>query len=175
MFFIGVPYIGAPALYLYNRNQNITAMSKRVFFKRYLWLFEVIKNNKFITFNEIADKFNNSGLWEDEEAGFSKRTFHRDQIEILELFGMEIKYNSSRKGYFIEGEYLSPNIGLLIDSYRFINTYKAFKEVDRFICAEPRKSGSEHLMMMLDAIQNRKRVEFTYRKYVDEKLEHRTI
>ncbi|NEW81265.1 MAG: WYL domain-containing protein [Mariniphaga sp.] len=150
-------------------------MSKRVFFKRYLWLFEVIKNNKFITFSEIADKFNNSGLWEDEEAGFSKRTFHRDQMEILELFGMEIKYNSSRKGYFIESEYLSPNIGLLIDSYRFINTYKAFKDVDRFICAEPRKSGSEHLMMMLDAIQNRKRVEFTYRKYVDEKLEHRTI
>lgn len=112
---------------------------------------------------------------EDDKMGFSRRTFKRDKDEIEELFGIEIKYNTAQNGYYTENEELTPGTGLLLDSYRFINTYQVFKDVDRYIATEPRKSGSEHLLGMLDAIQNRKRVEFIYRKYVDGNPEKRTI
>ena len=107
--------------------------------------------------------------------GFSKRTFLRDKQEIDDLFNIEIKYNSARRGYYIESENFSPNTELLIDSYRFINTYQIFKDVDRYIATEPYKSGSEHLLLILDAIQNRKRIEFVYRKFVDDVPQKRTI
>ena len=79
-------------------------MSKRTFFKRYIWLFDLIKNNPYITLNEIIEKYNNSIHWNDETAGFSKRTFHRDINEIEELFGVEIEYDNINKGYFIDYE-----------------------------------------------------------------------
>mgnify|MGYP003583522179 CR=1 FL=1 len=150
-------------------------MSKRTFFKRYLWLYDTIKNKPYITFNEISAKFDNSSFKGDDEASFSKRTFHRDQAEILELFGIEIRYNSKYRGYYIESESLTPNTETLLDSYRFINTYQVFKDAYCYIAAEPRKSGSEHLLILLDAIQNRKRVEFYYCKYVEGIAEKRTI
>lgn len=150
-------------------------MSKRAFFKRYLWLYDTIKNKPYITFNEIAVKFDNSNFKDDDEAGFSKRTFHRDLSEILELFGVEISYDNTYRGYYIESESLTPNTETLLDSYRFINIYQVFKEANSYIAAEPRKSGSEHLLILLDAIQNRKRIEFLYCKYIEETTEKRTV
>lgn len=150
-------------------------MSKRTYFKRYLWLFDLIKNKPYITLEEINEKFENSGFRKDDKMGFSRRTFKRDRDEIEELFGIEIGYNTARNGYYIENEELTPNTGLLLDSYRFINTYQVFKDIDRYIATEPHKSGSEHLLIMLDAIQNRKRIEFTYCKYVEGNPEKRTI
>lgn len=150
-------------------------MSKRAYFKRYLWLYDLIKNKPYITFNEIAERFVSSSLGDDIEVGFSKRTFLRDKQEIDDLFNIEIKYNPVRRGYYIENEKFSPNTELLIDSYRFINTYQVFKDVDRYIATEPYKSGSEHLLLILDATQNRKRIEFVYRKFVDDVPQKRTI
>ena len=170
-----MPYFDIPAFYLYIRKPNVISMSKRTFFKRYLWIFDTIKNNQYISLEGIIEKFEHSGFKEDDNMGFSSRTFKRDKQEIAELFGIEILYDTFQRGYFIECENLTPSAGLLLDSYRLINTYQVFKDIDRFIAVEPRKSGSEHLLMMLDAIQNRKRIEFTYRKYVDESLDKRII
>lgn len=40
-------------------------MSKRTYFKRYLWTFDLIKNKPYITFEEIYEKFENSGFREE--------------------------------------------------------------------------------------------------------------
>lgn len=150
-------------------------MSKRTYFKRYIWLFEQVQNNPYITFEEIEDRFFNSELIKEDDAKFSKRTFHRDQKEIFELFGVEIKYNKQRGGYYIDGEYLNPNTELLLDSYRFINTYQIFKDIDKYLASEPRKTGNKHLLFMLDAISNRKRISFTYSKFTDPVAETKTV
>ncbi len=143
-------------------------MSKRAFFKRYLWLYDLIKNKPYISYDEIEEKFFKSEFRDDIEAGFSKRTFIRDKSEITDLFGVEIKYSTQHKGYFIDEELTPSNTTLLMDSYRYINLHHIFKEAESYIASEPRKSGSNHLLLMLDAIQNRKRIEFTYQKYVNE-------
>ena len=150
-------------------------MSKRTFFKRYIWLFDLIKNNPYITLNEIIEKYNNSILWNDEKVGFSKRTFHRDINEIEELFGVEIEYDNTNKGYFIEDEIIDKNTSLLIDSYRVINTLEQFKEISKYISTGFYNTGSEHIAIILYAIKNRNTIEFSYYKYTGEEVSKREI
>lgn len=150
-------------------------MSKRTFFKRYIWLFDLIKNNPYITLNEIVEKYNNSIIWNDETVGFSKRTFHRDINEIEELFGVEIEYDNAKKGYFIEDEIINKNTSLLIESYRIINTLEQFKEISKYISTGFYNTGSEHISTILYAIKNKNTIEFSYYKYVGGEVSKREI
>lgn len=150
-------------------------MSKRTFFKRYIWLFDLIKNNPYVTLNVIIEKYNNSILWNDETVGFSKRTFHRDINEIEELFGVEIVYDTVYKGYFIEDEIIHKNTSLLIESYRIINTLEQFKEISKFISTSIHNTGSEHISAILYAIKNKNGIEFSYYKYVGGEISQRHI
>jgi predicted DNA-binding transcriptional regulator YafY len=150
-------------------------MSKRTFFKRYIWLFDLIKNNSYITLNEIIEKYNNSILWNDETVGFSKRTFHRDINEIEELFGVEIEYDNINKGYFIDYETIQENTSLLIESYRIINTLEQFKEISKYISTGLHNTGSEHISTILYAIKNKNVIEFSYYKYVGGEITQRNI
>lgn len=150
-------------------------MSKRTFFKRYIWLFDLIKSNPYITLTEIIEKFNNSIFWNDETVGYSKRTFHRDINEIEELFGVEIEYDNINKGYFIDSETIQENTSLLIESYRIINTLEHFKEVSKYISTGFHNTGSEHISTILYAIKNKNGIEFSYYKYVGGEITQRNI
>lgn len=150
-------------------------MSKRTFFKRYIWLFDLIKNNPYITLNEIIEKFNNSILWNDETVGYSKRTFHRDVNEVEELFGVEIDYDTVNKGYYIEDEIIHKNTSLLIESYRIINTLEKFKEINKYVSTGFHNTGSEHISTILYAIKNKNGIEFSYFKYVGGEITQRNI
>jgi len=150
-------------------------MSKRTYFKRYIWLFDLIKNNPYITYKEIVGKYNSSIIWEDEKSFLSKRTFHRDLSEISELFGIEIEYDSSRKGYFIEYEFELKNTVLLLDSYRIINIWQQFEGINDYISIEPRKTGGKYLPIILNAIRYRRKIDFNYSKYIDEDFSKREI
>ncbi|MDY0388464.1 MAG: WYL domain-containing protein [Methanolobus sp.] len=150
-------------------------MSKRTFFKRYIWLFDLIKNNPYITLNEIIEKFNKSILWNDEAVGYSKRTFHRDVNEIEELFGVEIEYDNVNKGYFIDYDIIQENTSLLIESYRIINTLEQFREISKYISTGFHNTGSEHISTILCAIKNNNIIEFSYYKYVGGDITLRNI
>ena len=150
-------------------------MSKRTFFKRYIWLFDLIKSNPYITLNKIIEKFNNSIHWNDETVGYSKRTFHRDINEIEELFGIEIEYDTVNKGYFIEDVIINKNTSLLIESYRIINTLEQFKEISKYISTGLHNTGSEHISTILYAIKNKNGIEFSYYKFVGGEITQRNI
>lgn len=80
---------------------------------------------------------------------------------------MEIKYSKQRCGFYVEGECLNPNTEVLLDSYRFINTYQIFKDIDKYLASEPRKTSNKHLLFILDVISNRKRIAFGYSKFTE--------
>jgi len=141
-------------------------MSKRTFFKRYIWLFDLIKNNPYITLNEIVEKYNNSVFWNDETSGFSKRTFHRDISEIEELFGVEIEYDNVNRGYFIDYETIHESTSLLIESYRIINTLDQYTQISKYVSTGFHNTGSEHISAILYAIRNKYTIQFSYYRYV---------
>ena len=143
-------------------------MSKRTYFKRYIWLIDTIRVNKYISYNEIAAKFDGYLQSEFNSMGFSKRTFHRDQSEIAELFGIEIKYHQQHHGYYLNEEIGIENSMSIIGLFQKINALQQFGQTKQYITAEPPIKGNEYLILLLDAIQRKRRVRFRYLKYVDD-------
>jgi len=150
-------------------------MSKRLFFKRYLWIYEVIKQSPGISLIEITKLFENASINDDGGIGFSERTFRRDLIEIQEIFGVNIEYNRSKNGYYIENDLINTNTNFIIDSYKLLNVMYNFKNYNKFILPEKTDKGTQHIESIFESIINRKKIKFDYKKYTDEIIEERLI
>lgn len=149
-------------------------MAKDSYFSRYIWLYDTIKREESISVEKLIELYNDQYYRGDFSKPISKRTFHRDLAEMKELFGFEIKFDKVKKGYKIEID-IDPNKALLIDSYRYIHTFQSFKDISKFIASEAKKTGSEHLLMVLEAVQNCRKLRFNYQKYVSDGVETKTI
>ena len=123
-------------------------------------------------------------LDEDEIQGSSERTIKRDFKRLREEHFIEVKYDKSREGYWIDEEAsldLSNTLHLIqkMENLRLVrerfhnnprDKYKYISMVDDF-----RSSGSEYVARVLDAIVQRQRIECTYQPYYRKKGEKRVI
>ena len=69
------------------------------FFKRYIWLIDLINRRKYVSFKEISDAWRRSPLNETGEP-LSERTFFNHKDAIAEMFGIEI-LNDRGLGFYI--------------------------------------------------------------------------
>ena len=81
-------------------------MSKRGYISRYSLILKKLKVKPFSSFEELQSYFDNQvdylQMQDDTlSIGFSKRTFQRDLKEIRNIFGIDIEFSKSQKGYFI--------------------------------------------------------------------------
>ena len=75
---------------------------KRELFRRYVWLVDVIRHAKKITFDELSALWDNSPL-NAEKAPLALRTFHNHREAIEHLFGLRISCDrSSGNRYYID-------------------------------------------------------------------------
>lgn len=170
-----MPYFDTQNIYICTKFKNKQIMAKDSYFSRYLWLYDTIKSNPNIGVEDLIDRYNNlvySGAF---LKPISKRTFHRDLVEMKELFGIVIKFDKSKNGYRIEEDKMGANEILLIDSYRYIHAFKRFIDINKYIASENVKTGSEHLTMILEAIKQCRSIQFNYQKYVCSEVEDRKI
>jgi len=170
-----MPYFDTQNIYICEKLKNKQIMAKDSYFSRYLWLYNTIKNNENISVEELINKYNDSVYRGDNSKSISRRTFHRDLAEMKELFGIDIKFDKSKNGYKIDKDKMNANNILLIDSYRYIHTFKHFIDINKYIASEIVKTGSEHLTMMIEAIKQRRSIQFNYQKYVCSEVENRKI
>ena len=71
----------------------------RNFFKRYIWLVDLINRRKYVSFSEISETWRRSPLNETGEP-LSERTFFNHKDAIAEMFGIEI-LNDRSLGFYI--------------------------------------------------------------------------
>ncbi len=76
---------------------------KRDLFRRYVWLVDVIRNAKSITYEEISELWKESPLNTDHSP-LALRTFHNHREAIHQLFGIRILCNRSDHEYYIQQE-----------------------------------------------------------------------
>jgi predicted DNA-binding transcriptional regulator YafY len=81
-------------------------MSKRGYISRYLLILKKLKVKPYSTYEElqayIENQFDYLQMQDDTlNIGFSKRTLQRDIKEIRNVFGIDIEFSKSKKGYFI--------------------------------------------------------------------------
>ncbi|HMQ00758.1 MAG TPA: WYL domain-containing protein [Cyclobacteriaceae bacterium] len=156
-------------------------MSKRGYISRYLLILKKLKSKDFSSFEEIQTYFEHQAeslqMQDDTlNIGFSKRTFQRDIKEIRNIFGIDIEYSKSQKGYFIsQSEMENMNFQRMIEAFEIFNSLNLAQDLKPFIHLEKRKpQGTENLYGLLHAIKNKKKIKFTYYKYWEEESSIRT-
>jgi len=157
-------------------------MSKRGFFSRYLLIIKKLKAKPYATFEEIQDFLENQmeflQMQDDTlNLAFSKRTFQRDLKEIRNIFGVDIEYSVSEKGYFISFETAdNMNFQRLLETFDIFNALQIAENAEPFVHFEKRKpQGTEFFIDFLHAIQHRCLVKFVYQKFWEETPTERLV
>lgn len=150
-------------------------MSKRGYISRYLLILKKLKAKPHSTFGELQAYIKNQFeyikmLDENLQIGFSIRTLQRDIKEIRNVFGIDIEYSKSQKGYFIsQNEAENMNFQRRLEAFDMFNSLNLAQDLTPFIHLEKRRpQGTENLYGLLHAIKNRLQIKFAYQKFCDE-------
>ncbi len=157
-------------------------MSKRGYISRYLLILKKLKVKPYSTYEElqtyIENQFDYLQMQDDNlQIGFSKRTLQRDIKEIRNVFGIDIEYSKSQKGYFIsQNENENMNFQRMMEAFDMFNSLNLAQNLTPFIHLEKRRpQGTENLYGLLHAIKNRLQIKFTYQKFWEEELSQRLV
>ena len=110
------------------------------------------------------------------QIAFSLRTLQRDLKEIREVFGIDIEFSKAQKGYFIvQNEAENLNFQKMLETFDVFHSLNLMKDLSPYIHLEKSKpKGTEYLNTILLAIQNRRKVAFTYQSFWAENESERT-
>lgn len=157
-------------------------MSKRGYISRYLLILKRLKQKPYSTFEEIngyiEDQFEYLLMSDDTlNSSFSKRTFQRDLREIRNVFGINIEYSRSNKGYYIEqSETENLNFQRMLEAFDMFNSLNVANDLNPFIQMENRKpQGTENLYGLIHAIKNKFIIQFNYQKFWEDKISKRRL
>ena len=157
-------------------------MSKRGYISRYLLILKKLKVKPYSTYEElqtyIENQFDYLQMQDDNlQIGFSKRTLQRDIKEIRNVFGIDIEYSKSQKGYFIsQNENENMNFQRMMEAFDMFNSLNLAQDLTPFIHLEKRRpQGTENLYGLLHAIKNRLQIKFNYQKFWEEELSQRFV
>lgn len=157
-------------------------MSKRGYISRYLLILKKLKVKPYSTYEElqtyIENQFDFLQMQDDTlNIGFSKRTLQRDIKEIRNIFGIDIEYSKTNKGYYIsQSETENMNFQRMIEAFDMFNSLNLAQDLTPFIHLEKRRpQGTENLYGLLHAIKNKLKIKFTYQKFWEEEVSQRLV
>lgn len=157
-------------------------MSKRGYISRYLLILKKLKVKPYSTYEDlqtyIENQFDFLQMQDDTlNVGFSKRTLQRDIKEIRNVFGIDIEYSKTNKGYYIsQSETENMNFQRMIEAFDMFNSLNLAQDLTPFIHLEKRRpQGTENLYGLLHAIKNKLKIKFTYQKFWEEELSQRLV
>ena len=137
------------------------------FFNRYVWLIDTIQRYGYITFLEISDLWKKSVLNEDGSP-LPVRTFFNHREAILDIFGIEIRFDKSLGYYLVHDGFNADGIrDWLLTSLSVNNLLNESSGLRTRIAFENVPSGSKHLGTVINAMKESRTLEMTYRKFND--------
>jgi len=157
-------------------------MSKRGYISRYLLILKKLKVKPYSAYEElqayIDHQFEYLQMQDDTlNIGFSKRTLQRDIKDIRNVFGIDIIYSKSQKGYFIsQNEAENMSFQRMMEAFDMFNSLNLAQDLTPYIHLEKRRpQGTENLYGLLHAIKNRLRIKFAYQKFWEEAPSQRQV
>ena len=138
---------------------------------KYVWLVDILRQYKHLTFKQISEKWRNSGLGNGEP--LSLRTFHNFRAGIADSLGIDIEIDKSKTGYYyhVVDSSLDGNKSVrswVMDSYSVLNQVLADKKLENRIQFEKIPSGNTWLSPFMQAMRENKVVRITYKKFSDD-------
>ena len=151
---------------IFATNQNYYDMAANLF-GRYVWLVDILLRYRRLTFQEISDLWQESGLSYKEPLPL--RTFHNHQKAILDIFGVEIKCDAGDgyRYYITEPERLRGNNlhSWLISSYATLNQIQADSRLEDRIIYEDIPSGQTWLTCIAEAMRHNRVLNITHQGF----------
>jgi predicted DNA-binding transcriptional regulator YafY len=128
------------------------------------------------TFEEIEDFLTRESELQKYTYTICKRTFQRDLNDIRSLYDIDIKFDRSRKVYYIDSEDKSQSTERILEAFDVFNALKVADRLSDYILFENRRAkGTENLYGLLHAIQNRLQISFSYQKFWEEQPSTRQV
>ncbi len=137
------------------------------YFKRYIWLIDVISRHGHITRRDINDLWYRSPINEYREKEIPERTFHNHIDSILDIFGLEIKCDRSL-GYYlantedIEGDEMRR---WMLSSLSLNNLLNECSEMRNSIIFENVPSSEKFLSSIMEAMRDHKVIAIEYKGF----------
>ena len=136
-------------------------------FNRYIWLLNLLLQEKQMTFDEISKRWKESNMGDNKPMPL--RTFHQHRGAVEELFGVEIKCNTSKgyKYYIANPEVLrnDKTRKWLLNSFNLSNMITAGHNMKDRILFEDIPHGTEYLQTIIDAMQQSKELAIDYQPF----------
>lgn len=157
-------------------------MSKQTYIYRFSLIIKKLKTKPYSSYEELEGYISSQSEYlqmQDDRVNmsFSKRTLQRDIKEIRNIFGINIEYSKSKKGYFIgQSEAENTSFERVMEAFDIFNSLNLAQGLQPFVHLEKRRpQGTENLYALLHAIKNRLQIKFTYQKFWEEKLSQRLV
>lgn len=148
-------------------------MSKRESIARYNLIIKKLR--KFpANFEEISRYLALESELQEYNYNISKRTFQRDLEDIRSLYNIDIKFDFSRKVYFIDFDEQPDVNERILEAFDTFNALNLSDRLSANIHFEKRRpQGTENLYGLLHAIKNCLQIKFTYQKFWEDELTSR--
>ena len=140
-------------------------MSTAGLINRYVWFVTTIYNRGPITLEEIQRRYE-SHFGRGEE--LSERQFHRYTDAVEELFGIEIKYSRTQRGYVVAHREDIDTMAMrkwLIQTFSVNNILHESQDLKNRILLEYVPSGQQHLTTIVDAMRESVALSMTYQSF----------
>lgn len=137
------------------------------YFKRYVWLLDTIMQHGHITLMDLDDLWRRSAL-NNEGEPLPPRTFHNHREAILDMFGIDIKFDKTL-GYYISNEDMNAN-GIrnwLMTSLSVNNLINESSSLRDRIILEKIPSSQDYLRAIITAMKEGKMLEMEYQNFKD--------
>ena len=136
-------------------------------FNRYIWLLNLLLQEKQMTFDEISKRWKECNMGDNKPMPL--RTFHQHRGAVEELFGVEIKCKTSKgyKYYIANPEVLKNDKTRkwLLNSFNLSNMITAGHNMKDRILFEEIPHGTEYLQTIIDAMQQSKELVIDYQPF----------
>ena len=150
-------------------------MTKRESVLRYIHIMNKLRTGP-ATFEQIDDYLTRHSELQGSNFNMSKRQFQRDLKDIESIFEVEIKFDFRLKVYVINEDENSEMSKRRMEALDVFNALKIGESSSQSIHFEKRKpQGTENFHGLLHAIKNQLQISFTYQKYWEIELTHRTV
>jgi predicted DNA-binding transcriptional regulator YafY len=142
-------------------------MSKHETLLRHQKIINKLQTSKEVTFEEMVFHLENQSELQALDLVISQRTFQRDIKEIRSLYNVDIRFDRSKKVYFIEEDEENSDLkNRLLEAFDFISTLKMSEDLTKFIYFEKRKAhGTKHFLGLLHAVRNQLTIELSHQKF----------
>lgn len=150
-------------------------MSKLEFLSRYNLIVKKLRNRP-AGFKSISDYLERESELQERNFRVSIRTFQRDVKEIRSLLNIDIKFDASKKVYFINDAGQPEVNNRMLEAFDTFQALNVSDGLSRYIHFENRKpQGTENLFGLLHAIKNKFQIKFSYQKFWEDQISQRMV